>query len=260
MIRLKIIWQAAVLSFFLINDLNAETIKITQDEQDQWIRNVIPLPHEICISGKIVVKPEDVSLHIVEGAGEIEIKAAEMLYSFFCEKTGKTPSGNKFYLVLGIVDKDGQLNGIKIEEFGRLKTLPNSNQAYLIKPHGDNTLLLAANDGKGVYYAAVTLKQLIEPHISTEKVVIPLAEILDWPDLEERGLWNFPALETWITWMTSMKLNYGKMVTTKLQSIERDKPARAIIDRELLMKARMMGFNYLPFIMHLNFLMTGICW
>ena len=82
---------------------------------------------------------------------------------------------------------------------------------------------------------------------------IPLADVVDWPDMEERGLWNFFDPPTWIPWLSSLKLNYGKMIT-KLHKIERGKKNGATIERDVMMKGRLTAFNYVPLITHFNFL------
>ena len=105
-----------------------------------------------------------------------------------------------------------------------------------------------------MYYACQTLIQLLEPEMSSEQVHIPLAEVLDWPDMDERGLWNFPEPATWIPWLATLKLNYGKMASTQLHPIERGQRNRATIDREQFEAAQQRAFNYLPYILHLNFL------
>ena len=78
-----------------------------------------------------------------------------------------------------------------------------------------------------MYYACQTLIQLLEPEMSQEQVHIPLAQVLDWPDMDERGLWNFPEPATWIPWLATLKLNYGKMASTQLHPIERGRRNRA---------------------------------
>ena len=90
--------------------------------------------------------------------------------------------------------------------------------------------------------------------MSREQVHIPLAEVIDWPDMDERGLWNFPEPATWIPWLATLKLNYGKMASTQLHPIERGQRNRATIDREQFEAAQQRAFNYLPYILHLNFL------
>jgi len=232
----------------------AETATVNRREQQEWLRNLIPLPHEISIPEKAVLHPGGITIRVRKGADETEREAGRHLERLFEARTGAVPSGKEFEILLGVVDHEGKLEGIRIDGVEKLRELPNSDQAYIIRPAGDGRLVLAALNGKGVYYAAVTLRQLLEPYLTGESVSVPLAEVVDWPDMEERGLWNFPDPGEWIPWMSSLKLNYGKMVRTRLQKIERGKPNHAVIDGELMKKARATAFNYVPFILHLNFL------
>ena len=225
------------------------TRAVALEEQKQWVRHLLPLPHEITLRGKIILAPSDIGITVRSGATDIERNAADELRALFKEKTGIDPVGKRFEIRIGVLDP--ALDSRTVE---RLKKLPNSAQAYVIRPEGDRRLVLSALDGRGVYYAARTLSQLLEAGMTLKEVTVPLAEVVDWPDFDERGLWNFAYPEVWIPWMASMKLNYAKMVNTRLQPIERDKPNHATIDRDLMMKARLMSFNYLPFILHLNFL------
>ncbi|MBT4485697.1 MAG: hypothetical protein HOC71_18675, partial [Candidatus Latescibacteria bacterium] len=239
-------------SFYPI--LNAEIITVTRTEQNEWLRHLIPLPHEITIQKKITLNPKDVSITVRNGAGEIEKNAANELKNLFEEKSGTAPSGTAFEIIIGTVDSRGKLDGITVENAGRLKELPNNNQAYVIQPHGSKKLILAALDQKGIYYAAMTLRHLLAPFISRESVAIPLAEVVDWPDLEERGLWLFSDPPNWIPWLSSLKINWGEIATSAPQRIERGKRNRMIIEKDLMIKTRLMAFKYHPFIMHFNFL------
>ena len=124
----------------------------------------------------------------------------------------------------------------------------------MIKPVGENRLVLAALEPRGLYYAVRTLHQLLEPSLSPQTISIPLAKITDWPDLEERGVWNFPKPEEWVPWMASLKLNFGKMAETKVNPIERGKPGSVMLNMDLYESARLQGFEYQPFLTHFNFL------
>ena len=234
--------------------LYAEVVNMTQQEEKQWLRHLLPLPHEISIQNKISLNPADVSVIVGKNAGDIERNAAAELNKLFEKSAGTTPKGKKFSIIIGIADKNGKLDGHSVKNIERLKTLPNSDQAYIIQPDGENCLLLSALHGKGIYYAALTLSQLLEPFMSADGVTIPLADIVDWPDMEERGIWNFPDPEIYIPWMASKKLNYGKMVNTTIHTVERGKKNHATIDKDIMLQARLSAFNYLPFIMHFNFL------
>ena len=61
---------------------------------------------------------------------------------------------------------------------GELRTVPNNTQAYVIQPSGDARLVLAALHPKGVYYAAQTLRQLLDRGIAKETVTVPLVAAL----------------------------------------------------------------------------------
>jgi hypothetical protein len=227
----------------------AATSALSSPEQKRLLRYLLPLPHEITIRKMITIPAGDIGIVIREKAAEIEKNAAEELRTLIRSKTGTEPNGKRFQIRIGVLDPSLDAKTVQ-----RLKGLPNNTQAYVIRPGGDNLLVLSGLDGRGVYYAARTLGQLLEAGITGKQVAIPLAEVTDWPDLDERGLWNFNEEQVWIPWMASLKLNYAKMVNTRLQTVERGKPNHAEIDRELMFKARNMAFNYLPFILHLNFL------
>ncbi len=222
-------------------------------DEAEWLSHLIPLPHEIAIEGAIELSPGDVSVRTVPGAGEIEKQAAQDLVQLWIGRAGCEPSGSGFEILIGVCNEAGKLAGRPVDT-GRLRSLPNRDQAYTIRPDGDRCLILSALDGKGVCYAAQTLHQLLEPHLSEDRVTIPLVSVTDWPDLDERGLWNFPDPESWVPWMASVKLNYGKMASAKPDPVERDRPNRLPIDTTLMQEARLKAFNYLPYILHLNFL------
>ena len=229
--------------------LRAEIRSVSPAEEKALVRHLIPLPHEIRIQRQVILPPGEVGVAVRPGATDIEKNAAAELEALFREKAGVPPSGKRFEIRIGVNDPR-----MSARTAARLKSLPNREQAYAIIPDGAGRLVLTGLDGRGVYYAARTMCQLLEASLTRERAAVPLAEVTDWPDLNERGLWNFGQPEVWIPWMASLKLNYAKMVNTTLQKIERDKPNHATIDRDLMLKARLMAFNYLPFILHLNFL------
>ncbi len=238
---------------FLSTVIHANTTKVSRNEYRNWLRYVIPLPHEIAIQEKITLKPGDISITLRDGADDIEKNAADSLKRLFAKKTGAVPSGTAFEIIVGTLDTHNKVAGITIGNADRLNGLQNNDQAYIIRPL-DNKLILTGLNGKGVYYAVMTLMQLIEPYMTKESVTLPLAEIVDWPDIDERGLWLFSNPPEWIPWLASMKINWGEMGDAVPQNIERGKPNKYIIDKDLMMEARLMAFKYHPFIYHFNFL------
>ena len=249
----KIIFLYLLVLGIPLPHVQAEVLTVNSGEEARWFRHVIPLPHEISIKKKIVLKSSDISIVCAQNAGDTEKNVVEELSQLFKTKTGGIPAGNEFTIVIGVVDEAGKLNGTSVDGVRRLESLPNSGQAYLMEPQGDAALLLVALDEKGVWNAAATLTQLIEPFMARDTVSIPLAEVTDWPDMNERGVWNFPSPKEWIPWMSSLKLNWGNMFIT-MEQIKRGKINRAPIDTLLLREGRLRGFNYLPEILHLNFL------
>ena len=224
-----------------------------QIAEPDWLSHLIPLPHEIAIEETIELPPGDVSIKTGPGACEIEEQAVQDLVQLWIDRTGCEPVGSGFEILIGVADETGNVAGRTVDT-ERLKSLPNRDQAYVIRPDGNRRLILAALDGRGVCYAARTLHQLLEAGLSEALATIPLATVTDWPDLDERGLWNFPDPESWIPWMASVKLNYGKMASAKPEPVERGRPNRLPIDSALMREARLKAFNYLPYILHLNFL------
>ena len=246
----------AVLSFFisLPSMLAAQPEPVSRQESRNWLRHLLPLPQEITIKGKVALPPAEISIRLRKDATETEKQAAGQIRSLFEEKARIAPEGKSFEIRIGVMDAGGSPAGPVEARMRRLKTLPNSEQAYVIFPEGDNRLVLSGLNGRGVLYAAATLCQLLKPYLTPRRAVIPLAEVVDWPDLEERGLWNFPDPPNWIPWLASMKLNYGKMADTRIQPVKRGEPNRAAINGDLMKSAGLIGFNYLPFIIHYNFL------
>ncbi|NKB71922.1 MAG: hypothetical protein GKR89_33010 [Candidatus Latescibacteria bacterium] len=212
-----------------------------------WINYLLPLPKEIEIAAGVRCRPGAVGLRLEDQAGSLQHQGIADLVAFFETKAGVRPEGAEFTIEIGLVSPYSDTGR-------RLQRLKNNAQAYLIEPQGQDGLVLAALDERGLYYACRTLIQLLEYAIGPDQVHIPLARIVDWPDMDERGLWNFPEPESWIPWLAAIKLNYGKMASTQLRPIERDRPNRAIIDAEQLAEGRRRAFNYLPYILHLNFL------
>jgi DNA-binding LacI/PurR family transcriptional regulator len=224
---------------------------VTPREAQEWTRHLLPLPHEIAIPQKYTLHPSGVAIKLREGAGAMEHQAAKELAELFQRKNGVAPAGKEFEIRIGV----------SFELTSGLRSHPNWQQAYIIRPSGVRQLLLIALDEKGIRYAANTLQQLLEASFSPDTVSIPLAEITDWPDLEERGLWNFPQAyepiasmpEEWVPWMASIKLNYGQM-QTQIQKVERGKPNHVAIQRDLYQLAQRKAFHFVPFLMHLNFM------
>ncbi|MDD5677397.1 MAG: glycoside hydrolase family 20 zincin-like fold domain-containing protein [Kiritimatiellae bacterium] len=229
----------------------AQVVKISPGEEAQWLRHVMPLPHEISIPEKAVMNCADIKIRTRPEASDLEKSAASELAGLFQAKTGSIPNGKDFEIMVGVIDKDGRLCGHEVKAFAKIRALPNSDQAYVIQPVENRRLLLAGLNGKGVYYAAVTLRALLEPVTTQSKTEIPLMTVLDWPDMAERGLWNSSANEI-VYDLATLKLNYSRIET--LLQVASNKNSASIPQKDLMIKGRLRAINYVPNITHLNFL------
>lgn len=178
----------------------------TDTERQNWLNYLLPLPHEIVIDQAATFNPADIGLVIDAEAGPVQAQIRDELTALFQEPAGQAPTGSAFQIYLGVLDGQGRVGGQAVADAGRLKTCPNSRQAYLIRPAGDAGLVVAALDEKGLYYGAQTLRQLLSAGVLTNgSVRIPLAEVTDWPDMEERGIWNSARV---VPRLAALKLNY----------------------------------------------------
>lgn len=93
------------------------------------------------------------------------------------------------------------------------KTGPQSREAYQLTV-ADNRIQLKANSSAGLYYAAQTLRQLIQKHGAT--LAVQNTQITDWPEMAYRGFMmdmshmQFPKMEEikhQLDFMARWKLN-----------------------------------------------------
>ncbi len=231
-------------------------------EADQIKRHLLPLPHEISIEHKVVLPAADVGIRSITTDNSAAQDAIGQLRKLFKDKADVDATGGRFEILIGVVDRDGTLDGIQIDNAHRLKALPNHDQAYLIEPAAENKLIVAALGDRGVHYGVATLCQLIEADFSRESVSIPLASILDWPDFDERGFWHMPVEQ--FPWLTSLKFNQFHCVANFSVDAERriepemrtsfdDPPATGAQLSDAFAVARAHGAEIIPGIIHMDF-------
>ena len=207
---------SAVAMFLHSNGVWARAL--SDAEAAAWNRYVLPLPHEMAVRAVLELKPADVSVTLCStNAGPAAEQGVAELRSLFEGKTGTVPEGETFEIRLGMVDDKGCVGGVAVPSASRLPELPNRDQAYVIEPLGETGLVVAALSGKGLYYGACTLRQLLEPNLTKEAVAVPLAFIVDWPDFEERGFWHMPLNR--VPWLSTLKLNHFHS-TTRFKVLE----------------------------------------
>ena len=173
---------------------------VTQDEITTWTRLIVPLPKSIQILGKVQVDCDEIAI-VLPGNSDIKIPQArkELRTALGLSETGADPASPTFTITL-------QLGGTESND---LVALANSDQAYKIIPEpGDAGLRLVALQPAGLYYAAKTLAQMLPWRVSGGSVQIPIAQIQDWPDMADRGLWGCDHF-LWLKWMGDRKMNIG---------------------------------------------------
>ncbi len=235
----------------------AESAAVTDAQSAEWLCWAIPLPKEAKILRQVKLPAAAVKLTARAGAGELELHALRQLQDLFRAQAGVDGGqGGAFEILIGVCDAQGRLGDAIVPDAARLAELPNKEQACLIRPLGDNRLVLAALDGRGVFYAALTLRQLLEPKFKGEDVTLPLAVITDWPDLAERGEWGGVGKGSAtlqpedIEWMAARKMNLIEFHVN--HQVDSNGNATANIDRALLRRGRMHGVKMVPIISHLN--------
>lgn len=176
-----------------------------QVDAGRWVQHLLPLPHEVAIPASVTLRPADIGIEVQAEAGPVQTQIQTELRALFRERAGLEPTGSGFRIVLGLVDGNGRLDGRDVPDAARLSSCPNSAQAYLIRPAGNAGLIVAALHERGLYYGAQTLRQLLATAFTRDAITVPLATVTDWPDMEERGIWNSARV---VPFLASLKLNF----------------------------------------------------
>ena len=236
--------------------------RISNSEAEEIKRYLLPLPHELSVCHKVVLSPGDIGITLKTTAGETARNAVASLKQLFKDKAGVDATGDNFKILVGIIDDDGGLDGITRENTERMRQAPNNEQAYLIQPVQENSLVVGGLSEKGLRYGIMTLLQLIEPLISRDAVSIPLVSVLDWPDFDDRACWQMPLKD--LPWLASMKFNqfncntYFKVlpdrkVEPQMTTHIQDDPAAEVAWSMPFDKARSLGVDVVPGIIHMDF-------
>jgi len=221
-----------------------------QQAGEKWLDWVTPLPKEARLTGIAVTLVERICLAVAAESPELIHCAAAELQAALKQVSGAD---------VPVTDEPGPAQFAITLQWGGLVTdpladLPNGDQAYLIAPTVDddgevNGLLLAARSAVGVYYAAKTLQQLLRAPLasSSDGLQVPLFEITDWPDLEERGLWGGSIVDD-MDWLADRKMNVLE-VACDLQIDGRGR-GRTSVAPDVLTRARRRAIKFVPFITH----------
>jgi len=229
---------------------------VSVQEARQWVRWVIPLPKRFRLEAKQTVPASELNFQLRGTSSEVAQAAVQRLADRLAEKTGLKQFSGRFSVTVGICDGQGKLGELVLPGGEALAKCPNPDQAYLIVPLAEQGLAVAAGGERGLCYGLKTLEQLLLAYAGPGKVVVPLAAILDWPDLEERGQWGGSSTRD-IQYLADRKMN---LIEAHSQlSLDAQGRGVARIDAEAFQKARLHGIKWVPIITHLDQLTrTGI--
>ncbi len=173
-------------------------LAVSPREAHDWLLHVIPLPREVQIQSKLTLPLDDVGVSMVEELAPPYVSLMQQMVAYLAQRGIQRPPGDgaprPFTVLAGVMDPNGTLAGRLVGGADRIAALKQRDQAYVISRADDRTLIVTGLNPRGVYYGFLTLWQLVAPTLRQEGgrwvVDIPLAEIVDWPDLAERGEWG----------------------------------------------------------------------
>jgi len=196
-----------------------------QDETS-WKHHLIPLPKHIRFEGRTEVAANQVGISIAAEPGPLVEQAVKELTAALGSPDEPVATEDAAFT---IAFRQGG------PEAERLAHLPNADQAYRIIPAVEGSgLVLTARTPMGLYYAAKTLQQLIKARARDGKVVMPLVDVADWPDLKDRGLWGCYSF-LHISWLSDRKMNYmeqlanTRVVSRQRTSVELSRPKQVML-------------------------------
>lgn len=222
---------------------------LSQSEAEAWIQHTVPLPKQIEIFSEFAVHPERVEVIGPDVSEPLVHQAIKELRERLGQDSGFPSDDHPHFEILFEIDSSGS---------GDLKDPKNQDQAYRIEPDRRRPGLRAiALSPRGLYYASKTMQQLLRPSGDAERILVPLLRVIDWPDMEDRGLWGTDAYNH-IRWLSDRKVNYMEQIGSS--TVDEQKHPRVSLSE---VKQRMVdegpthGITPVPAIAHLDQLAGG---
>lgn len=217
----------------------ADCATLSKAQERDWIRYTIPLAKSITIPESVTVTVGTVAIIPPAQSDQVVNQTVKELQELF----GTATAGDAAFTVkLAIGGDDSK----------PLESLKNPDQAYRIFPEGKNTLKLVALTSRGLYYAAGTLQQLAKAKLDAGKVEMPLVTVLDWPDLEDRGLWGCDS-DLHLKWMGSIKFNIDEQISARSVDAQgRGHATPKDPQNRLCLEGPLYGIKPVPVALHLD--------
>jgi len=237
--------------------LQAAPTRVSQQQAHDWLLNVIPHPQQVTIPAKLVVPVSDICILLDDDPAVLYANQAKDIAARLEDRCGAAlppPQQAQVVLVAGTMDEAGEVRGYPVPWAERLRGLKNADQAYSIHLANSNTLVVAGAKPAGVYYGLLTLWHLVRPTIRQEGgewlAAVPLCEVLDWPDLAERGEWG-GSVNRDIEWLADCKMNLCESHCQSLKVTPEGKGV-AEFDMELIARGATCAVKVVPIITHLD--------
>lgn len=177
----------------------SEELTLTREQETRVKRFLHPLPKELRLRGTAWRIP--VQGWAVEGAADANTREAQMVADFaerWQKRFGAPAKAEdaELRIVAGLVKtstaiQEAAKRGLFDARY--LASRRHPEQAYVLATEVNDqqmTMTIAANDTAGLYYGLVTLDQLTESLSTKDAIVLPHADIVDWPDIRLRGSWT----------------------------------------------------------------------
>ncbi|MDI6826850.1 MAG: glycoside hydrolase family 20 zincin-like fold domain-containing protein [Armatimonadota bacterium] len=240
-VRIAII--SMIICCFLAVPLLGAVSAISPEEAKAWTMYLVPLPKQVKITAKNTVLAKQVAIR-ADSSDPMVIQACkELRQAIGIPENAKPPTKPGFTIIL-------KLGG---SEASSLKNLKNSDQAYRITAEaGGKGLRLISLTPRGLYYAAKTLQQLVKAKAVGGNVEMPIVEVTDWPDLEDRGLWGSDSFRH-LRWLADRKINIIEQISYLSVDEKKVASARPKDGHEpLFTEGPLYGIKFVPVVLHLE--------
>lgn len=183
-------------------------MKVDERERKNVMRHLFPLPRHVAVESIAVVAAGELSVQTHGTATNEQVAyGLRKLMEKLKQAAGAgsiiacdTDDRHRFAIELFINDADPALRG-------------RSAQGYLIRP-GIEGIALIGGSATGLLYGLGALVGIIASGGEKGTVSIPLLEALDYPQIDERGIWTGPVdmgldeYEALFDWLWERKINY----------------------------------------------------
>ncbi len=182
-------WLLITVIFIFAINIQAEKEKL--DNINPWDKiDIIPMPKEIKLTGKLLALGNNVKLVIGKNACTQSKIGADWINEKIIKLDGKplniidnpVPQDNSIFIIIGTSDDNESIKNASANNVINLNNKEMGKRGYAIKISNDGKkIYLAGIDPIGTLYACVTFSELIEKQ--NNFIVWKEANVRDWPDV-----------------------------------------------------------------------------